>query len=134
MTDWAYPGDEVVRLAFVHNILKIIKEKGLTIEQFEQRLAEAQKGLNAGVHERAFGRAIKRLREERKMTRKALAASAGIPVRILIQVERGHGGRLVSVPGVCRIAAALKLRPHELMAHYQLAVEQADRAQAWWRP
>jgi predicted transcriptional regulator len=134
MTEWTYPGDDAVRLAFARNILKIIKEKGLTIQEFERRLAEAQKGLNEGAHERAFGRAVKKLRQERKMTRKALAASAGIPIRILIQAERGHGGRLVSVPEVCRIAAALKLRPHELMAHYQFAVEQADRAQAWWRP
>jgi|SRR5579872_5294435 len=134
MTEWTYPGDDAVRLAFARNVLKIIKEKGLTIQEFERRLAEAQKGLNAGVHERAFGRAVKKLRQERKMTRKALATSAGIPMRVLIQVERGHGGRLVSVPEVCRIAAALKLRPHELMAHYQDAVEQADSGQAWWRP
>ncbi len=134
MSEWTYPGDDAVRRAFARNIQKIIKEKGLAIQEFEQRLANARRGLNAGVHERAFGRAVKKLRQERKMTRKALAVSAGIPVRVLIQVERGHGGRLVSVPEICRIAAALKLRPRELMAHYQDAVEQADRAQAWWRP
>jgi hypothetical protein len=134
MTEWMYPGDEVVLQAFAHNILKIINGKGLTLEEFERRVAEARTDLDAGVHERAFGRALKNLRQERKMTRKALAVSSGIPVRVLIQVERGHGGRLVSVPEICRIAAALKLRPHELMAHYQDAVEQADRAQAWWRP
>jgi transcriptional regulator with XRE-family HTH domain len=134
MTEWTYPGDDAVRRAFARNILKIIKAKGLTIEEFERRLAEARKGLDAGVHERAFGRAVRRLRQERKMTRKALAVSAGIPVRVLIQVERGHGGCLISVPEVCQIAAALKLFPHELMAHYQDAVEQANSAQARWRP
>ena len=134
MTEWTYLGDDVVRLAFAHNILKIIKEKGLTIEEFERCLAEARKGFEAGLHERALGRTVKKLRQERKMTRKALAAAAGVPVRVLIQVERGQGGCLVSVPEVCRIAAALKLSPHELMAQYQDAVEQADSAQAWWRP
>ncbi|HYT19908.1 MAG TPA: helix-turn-helix transcriptional regulator [Candidatus Polarisedimenticolia bacterium] len=134
MTEWKYPGDDAERRAFARNILKIIKEKGLTIEEFERSLAEARKGFDAGVHERAFGRAVKNLRQERKITRKALAASAGIPVRMLIQVERGHGGRLISVPEVCRIAAALKQHPHELMTHYQDAVKQADSAQAWWRP
>ena len=73
MTEWTYPGDEAVRRAFARNILKIIKEKGLTIEEFERRVAEARKGLDAGVHERAFGRAVKKLRQERKMTRKRLA-------------------------------------------------------------
>ena len=131
MTELTYPGDDAVRRAFARNILKIIK--GLTIEEFDRRMAEARKGLDPGVHERAFGRAVKKLRQERKMTRIAVAASAGIPVRVLIQVERGHGGCLISVPEVCRIAAALKFRPHELMAHYQDAVERADSAQAWWR-
>jgi len=134
MTEWTYPGDDAVRRAFARNILKIIKRKGLTIEEFERRLAEARKGLDAGVHERAFGRAVRRLRQGHKMTRKALAASAGIPVRVLIQVERGQGGCLISVPEVCRIAAALNLFPHELMAHHQDAVEQANSTQAWWRP
>jgi transcriptional regulator with XRE-family HTH domain len=131
MTEWKYLGDDAVRRAFARNILKIIKEKGLTIEEFERSLAEARKGFDTGVHQRAFGRAVENLRQERKITRKALAASAGIPVRMLIQVERDHGGRLFSVPEVCRIAAALKLRPHELMAHYQDAVKQADSAHAW---
>ncbi len=133
MTDWKYPGDDVVRRAFIANVLRIIEEKGLTLEEFERRVAEARTNLDAGVHERAFGRAVKKLRLQRDLTRKRLAGSAGIPVRVLIQIERGHGGRLISVPEVCRIAAALKLRPHELMAHYQDVVELADCAQAWWR-
>ena len=134
MTDWKYPGDDVVRRAFIANVLRTIEEKGLTLEEFEWRVAEARTDLDAGVHERAFGRAVKKLRLERNLTRKRLAGSAGIPVRVLIQVERGQGGSVISVPEVCRIAAALKLRPHELMAHYQDAVKQADSSQAWWRP
>jgi hypothetical protein len=134
MTEWKYPGDDVVRRAFFANVLTIIGEKGLTLEEFERRVTEARKELDVGVHERAFGRAVKKLRLQRDLTRKRLAGSAGIPVRVLIQIERGHGGRLISVPEVCRIAAALRLRPHELMARYQDAVKQADSSQAWWRP
>lgn len=134
MTEWKYPGDDVVRRAFIANVLRIIEEKRLTLEEFEWRVAEARTDLDAGVHERAFGRAVKKLRLERNLTRKRLAGSAGIPVRVLIQIERGQGDSLISVPEVCRIAAALKLRPHELMAHYQDAVKQADSSQAWWRP
>jgi predicted transcriptional regulator len=134
MTEWKYPGDDVVRRAFIANVRTIIKEKGLTLKEFERRVAEARTDLDAGVHERAFGRAVKKLRQVRNLTRKRLAGFAGIPVRVLIQIERGQCGNLISVPEVCRIAAALKLRPHELMAHYQDAVEQANSAQAWWRP
>jgi hypothetical protein len=132
MTEWKYPGDDAVRRAFFANVLTIIGEKGLTLEEFERRVAKARKELDVDVHERAFGRAVKKLRLQRNLTRKRLAGSARIPVRILIQIERGHGGRLISVPEVCRIAAALGLRPHELMARYQDAVKQADSSQAWW--
>jgi transcriptional regulator with XRE-family HTH domain len=83
------------------------------------------------VHERAFGRVVKKLRLQRNLTRKRLASSAAIPMRVLVEIERGHGGPLISVPEICRIAAALRLRPHELMAHYQDAVKQADSSQAW---
>jgi len=134
MTEWKYLGDDVVRRAFVANVRTIIKEKGLTLEEFERRVAEARTDLDAGVHERAFGRTVEKLRHVRNLTRKRLAGSAGIPVRVLIQIERGQCGNLISVPEVCRIAAALKLRPHELMAHYQDAVKQANSAKAWWRP
>jgi hypothetical protein len=132
MTEWQYPGDDAVRRAFFANVLTIIGEKGLTLEEFERRVAKARKELDVDVHERAFGRAVKKLRLQRNLTRKRLAGSARIPVRILIQIERGHGGRLISVPEVCRIAAALGLRPHELMARYQDAVKRADSSQAWW--
>jgi predicted transcriptional regulator len=131
MTKWTYPGEDAVRRAFFANILTIIKEKGLTLEEFERRVAKARKELKMNVHERAFGRAVKKLRLQRNLTKKGLAGSTGIPVRVLIEIERGHGGRLISVPEICRIAAALRIRPHELMAHYQDAVEQADSSQAW---
>lgn len=132
MSEWKYPGDEVVHKAFVANVLAIIKEKGLTVEEFEQGLQNARTEIDAGVHERAFGQTIRRLRRERNLTRKSLAGSAGLPTRVLIQIEQGQGGSLISVPEVCRIAVALNLRPHELMAHYQDAVKQADSSQAWW--
>ena len=126
MTEWSYPGDEAVRRAFLAAVTTIVQEKGLTAEEFEQRLADAQRQPDDGSHNRALGRAVKKLREEQHMTRKALAVSAGIPLRLLIQVERGHGGQ-TSLPEICRIASALKLRPHELMQHYEKAFRQANQ-------
>ncbi len=131
MTDWAYPGDEAVRLAFVANVLEVIKEKNLTAEEVEKRLAAAHESLDQRLHERAFGRAVRKLREERSMSRETLAASARIPVQLVIRVERGRGGD-ISVPEVCRVACALKLLPHELMEHYQNAVKEANDGEAWW--
>jgi transcriptional regulator with XRE-family HTH domain len=129
MTEWAYPGDEAIRRAFLATVTEIMQEKGLTLKQFENRLEDTQGQLDYGSHERALGRAVKNLREEQHMTRKALAISAGIPLGLLIQVERGHGGQ-ASLPEVCRIAHALKLRPHELMEHYEKAFKQASQSHA----
>lgn len=133
MTEWTYPGDEAVRKAFAATVSKIVKEKGWTPEEFQRRYVDAVKDLDTGLHERALGRAIKNLREERKMTRRALAASGRIPVRRLIHSERGHNARL-SLSEVCRIAAGLNLHPYELTEHYQDVVKQADSSQAWWTP
>lgn len=132
MSDWKYPGDDAIRGAFAANVLRLVEEKGLTVEEFDRRMTESRDKFNEAFHERAFGRAVKKLREKRNLTRKALATAADIPIRVLIQIERGHGGDLISVPELCKIAIALKLRPHELMSHYQDAVVQADSSQAWW--
>jgi predicted transcriptional regulator len=125
MTEWRYPGDEAVRLAFTAHILEIIKEKNLTPEEVQKRLAVAHRTLDHRLHERAFGRAVRKLREERGMSRKALADTAKIPIRLVVLIERGRGGD-TSVPEVCRIACAFRLLPHELMEHYQNAVKEAN--------
>ena len=131
MTEWKYPGDEAVRRALAATISKIVEEKGWTPEEFRRRLVEAARDLDTSLHERALGRAIKNLREERNVTRRSLATLAGIPVRRLIRAERGHSGQL-SLSEVCRISAGLNLHPYELMERYQDAVKQADSSQAWW--
>jgi DNA-binding transcriptional regulator YiaG len=131
MTDWTYPGDEAVRLAFSANVLKAIKEKNLTPDEIENRIAVAHKRIDYRLHERAFGLAVRKLREERNMSRKVMAVSAKISVRLVTRVERGRGGD-ISVPEVCRIACALKLLPHELMEYYQNAVKEANASEVWW--
>jgi DNA-binding XRE family transcriptional regulator len=130
MTEWKYPGNEAVRRAFAATVSEMVEERGWTAEEFRRRLVAAARDLDAGVHERALGRAIKNLREDRNMTRRSLATSAGIPVQRLIHAERGHGGKL-SLPEVCRISAGLNLRPYELIQRYQDAVKHADSSQAW---
>jgi DNA-binding XRE family transcriptional regulator len=130
MTEWKYPGNEAVRRAFAATVSEMVEERGWTAEEFRRRLVAAARDLDAGVHERALGRAIKNLREDRNMTRRSLATSAGIPVQRLIHAERGHGGGL-SLSEVCRISAGLNLRPYELIQRYQDAVKHADSSQAW---
>ncbi len=131
MTEWTYHGDEDVRLAFAANVLEVIKEKNLTAKEVERRLVAAHNSLDQRLHERAFGRAVRKLREEHDMSRETLASSAKISLRLVIRVERGHGGD-ISVPEVCRVACAFKLLPHELMEHYQNAVKEATDGKVWW--
>ena len=131
MTEWAYPGDEAVRLAFAAHVREILKQKNLTPEEVEKSLAAVHESLDQRPHERAFGRAVRKLRCERSMSRANLAALAKISLRLVIRIERGRGGD-ISVPEVCRIACALNLLPHELMEHYQNAVKEADDGDAWW--
>lgn len=127
MTEWRYPGDEAICRGFLATVTSIVREKGLTLKQVEKGLLKARAKCDGRSHEQALGRAVKRLREERHVSRKALAASAGVPMRLLIQIERGHGGQ-TSVPEVCRIAHALKLRPHELVQHYEEDFNEAPAA------
>jgi DNA-binding XRE family transcriptional regulator len=129
MTEWKYPGDDAIRKAFAANLLRLIQEKGLTVEEFERGVAESDKEIDKGLHRRAFGRTVKRLREERRTSRSELAVAAGISLRLLIQIERGHGP--ATVQQICRIAYGLRLRLHELVQHYWNAVKQIDSSQAW---
>lgn len=87
MTEWKYPGDDAVRRAFAANVLRIIEERGLTLEEFERRLTAVHDNLDEGFYERAFGRAVKKLREERGMTRKTLAGLVGVPCELSFRLN-----------------------------------------------
>jgi hypothetical protein len=75
MTEWKYPKDEIARLAFAANVLEIIKEKNLAPEEVEKRSAAAHRRIDHRVHERAFGRAVRRLCEGRSLSRNARCVS-----------------------------------------------------------
>ena len=93
MTEWKYPGDEVVGLAFAANVLEIIQEKNLAPEEVEKRIAEAHNSMDHKVHERAFGRAVRKMREDRNLSREALATSAKIPVNVFQTTTQGCTAR-----------------------------------------
>ena len=128
MTEWKYPGDEAMRRAFMETLHEIIAEKNLTPEEVNRRIAEAHKTIDHRLHARAFGCAVRKLRQERELSRKALALAAGLPLRYLIRIERGHGLD-VSVPEICRLACAFKMRPHELVRVYEKNVQEAKARQ-----
>jgi DNA-binding XRE family transcriptional regulator len=113
------------------HLLLSSRRKKLTIKEVGKRPAAARKGLDLKLHERAFGRAMRKLREEHNMSQEQLAARANVTVQLVARVERGCGGG-ISVLAVCRIARAFKLLPHEFMKHYQNAVKEADSGAAWW--
>ena len=73
----------------------------------------------AGGFERQFDykKAITALREQRGMTREALAAAAGISASYLYEVERGL--KRPSTDVLAKLALALGMRPSEVMEYIE---------------
>jgi transcriptional regulator with XRE-family HTH domain len=64
--------------------------------------------------QRTLGRTIRRLRDERRLPQKTLAFQANMAVSYLSGVEGGR--RNISLANICQLAAALQVRPSELLA------------------
>lgn len=66
------------------------------------------------MSENALGKVIKRLREERKLSKSRLAREAGISDAYVVQIEKGD--RLTPSPDVLRrLARVLRVPPHDLL-------------------
>lgn len=65
-----------------------------------------------------YGRAIRRLRRERGMTRDALAAESGVSPSYLYEVERGY--KRPSTDVLASLAEALGLPPSEMLAYIEV--------------
>jgi len=64
-----------------------------------------------------FGRTVRRLREERRLTQAQLAEAAEISPTYLGIIERGENVPTLSV--ILQLAAGLKLHPTELFRDYR---------------
>ena len=74
-----------------------------------------------GQYATAVGRAIRRLREERGLSQEALADLAGVHRTYVGGVERGE--RNVTVETLRRFADALEVRPSEILAAADRALD-----------
>lgn len=68
-----------------------------------------------------YGRAIRRLRRERGLTRDALAAESGVSPSYLYELERGY--KRPSTDVLASLAEALGLPPSEMLAYIEVMSE-----------
>lgn len=110
-----YPGDEAIKKAFGEALRKLRLERGLSIE-------EADAILRAGIEyprlPRALGIVVRRLREQKKMSRTQLSAASGLPLRFLISVERGKA-QDATLTDIVRLSFGLNLPADEFVVQVE---------------
>jgi transcriptional regulator with XRE-family HTH domain len=68
-----------------------------------------------------FGRTLRTLREERKLTQEKLAQAAGLTTSYISDLERGM--KVPSLTTILQLAAALRLQPPELLEDFRTRTE-----------
>jgi transcriptional regulator with XRE-family HTH domain len=84
-----YPGDEATLKAFGEAIRDIRLEKGLSLEEADALLQEAQQQNLYPRLYRALGIVVRQLREKQNMSRAQLSSASGLRARFISQLERG---------------------------------------------
>jgi transcriptional regulator with XRE-family HTH domain len=84
-----YPGDEAILKALGEAIRDIRLEKGLSLEEADALLQEAQQQNLYPRLYRALGIVVRQLREKQNMSRAQLSSASGLRVRFISQLERG---------------------------------------------
>ena len=106
-----YPGDEAIKKAFGEALRHLRLERGLSIE-------EADAILKAGIEyprlPRALGIVVRRLREQEKMSRSQLSAASGLPLRFIVNLERGEAHD-ASLTDIVRLSFGLNLPADEFV-------------------
>jgi transcriptional regulator with XRE-family HTH domain len=94
------------RKAFGETLRKVRLEKGLSLEQADAILqAEIEKDTH-WLLSRALGIVVRRLREQQKMSRAQLSSASGLPVRLIINLERGKE-HYATMTDIARISLGL---------------------------
>ena len=82
--------------------------------------------------EEAFGRALRALREERRVTQEALALESGYHPTYISQLERGQ--QSPSLGTIYRLARILAVRPSEFLLRSEGEVDEIPERTVWNRP
>jgi ribosome-binding protein aMBF1 (putative translation factor) len=101
-----YPGDEAVTKAIDEALRKLLREKGLSLEEAYAALRKANEKDLKSMVPRALGIVVRQLREKKRMSRAQLSRASGLSVRFIGIVERGRA-HSATITDVVRIALGL---------------------------
>jgi ribosome-binding protein aMBF1 (putative translation factor) len=119
--EWEYPGDEAILKAVGETLRKAREDAGLSMEEAARRATEAGKSIDVRVYRRAVGLAIRNARDAAGMDRKTLGKKSGVPLKVIVAIERAQTS--IGVVEFVRISYALKILPH-VLAEEQQRIEQ----------
>lgn len=118
-----YEGDAAFNWAFREVEKQMRAASGLTDEQIAENIKEARTNPVTLEFPRAFGLRLRAVREERKMSRLALADASNVPVRMIVMIERGMGGE-TPMGDVFRLCLGMKC---DVVKFFREIGEQAHR-------
>jgi transcriptional regulator with XRE-family HTH domain len=113
-----YPGDDAIKKAFGEAVRQIREEKGLSLEEAEALVKQATEKVDLSRAARALGIVTRRLREEQKLSRAQLSSASGLPLRLIINLERGKA-RDASLTDIVRICYALNVAPTDFVSQVE---------------
>lgn len=101
-----YPGDEPVTEAVDEALRKLLREKGLSLEESYAAYRKANQKHTPSMVPRALGNVVRQLREKKKLSRAQLSRASGLSARFIGTVERGRA-RNATITDVVRISFGL---------------------------
>jgi ribosome-binding protein aMBF1 (putative translation factor) len=101
-----YPGDEAVTKAVEEALHRLFREKDQSLEEAYATFRKANQKDSQSMVPRALSIVVRRLREERKMSRAQLSRASGLSVRFIGTVERGRA-HSATITDIVRIAFGL---------------------------
>lgn len=121
-----YPGDDAIKKAFGEAVRQIREEKGLSLEEAEALVKQANEKVDLSRAARALGIVTRRLREQQKLSRAQLSTASGLPLRLIINLERGKAHD-ASLTDIVRICYALNIAPADFVGQVEEATQRIGR-------
>ena len=122
-----YPGDDAIKKAFGEAVRQIREEKGLSLEEAEALVKQANEKVDLSRAARALGIVVRQLREQQKLSRAELSSASGLTLRLIINLERGKA-RDASLTDIVRICYALNIAPSDFVSQVEDAMQKIGRS------
>lgn len=122
-----YPGDDAIKKAFGETVRQIREEKGLSLEEAEALVKQANEKVDLSRAARALGIVVRRLREQQQLSRAQLSSASGLTLRLIINLERGKA-RGASLTDIVRICYALNVAAADFASEVEEATQKIGQS------